>query len=48
MPKSAEESDEGVLAEMSEKWTGEVVAIQITSKAGEKMIPVKMVRAIAG
>jgi MOSC domain-containing protein YiiM len=33
---------------MSEEWTGQVIAIQITSRAGEKMVPVQEVRAIAG
>ena len=33
---------------MSEKWTGQVIAIQITSQAGEKMVSVHEVKAIAG
>ena len=36
------------MPEISEKWIGEVVSIQITAKAGEKMVPVREVRAIAG
>ena len=33
---------------MSEKWAGQVIAIQITSQAGEKMVSVHEVKAIAG
>jgi len=33
---------------MVEEWTGQVVAIQITSNAGEKMVSVDEVKAIAG
>ena len=33
---------------MSVEWVGQVVAIQITSRAGEKMVSVQEARAIAG
>jgi MOSC domain-containing protein YiiM len=33
---------------MSEDWTGQVISIQITSNAGEKMVQIKEARAIAG
>src|SRR5208337_2733005 len=33
---------------MSREWVGQVVAIQITSRAGEKMVSVQEARAIAG
>lgn len=33
---------------MVEEWVGQVVAIQITSSAGEKMVSVQEVKAIAG
>jgi len=33
---------------MSQDWTGQIVSIQITSKAGEKMVQIEEVRAIAG
>ena len=33
---------------MSEAWSGEVIAIQITSNAGEKMVSVREVKAVAG
>ena len=36
------------IVKMPEEWAGQVIAIQIASKAGEKMVPVKEVRAIAG
>ena len=33
---------------MSEEWNGQVMAIQITSSAGEKMVSIREVKAIAG
>jgi MOSC domain-containing protein YiiM len=33
---------------MSEGWVGQVVAIQVTSRAGEKMVAVDEVRAVTG
>jgi MOSC domain-containing protein YiiM len=33
---------------MSQEWVGQVVAIQITSRAGEEMVSVQEVRAITG
>jgi MOSC domain-containing protein YiiM len=33
---------------MSEEWVGQVVGIQITSRAGEKMVSVQEAKAIAG
>ncbi|HUO42262.1 MAG TPA: MOSC domain-containing protein [Methylomirabilota bacterium] len=33
---------------MSEEWNGQVIAIQITSSAGEKMVSIREVKAIAG